>query len=462
VRANARPTATGCADGLLLIPIQSDNLEQMEPSVGATLRPPGPPAELERIDVTIVMPCLNEELSLPHCMKIAREALDMLAERGFTGEIVVADNGSTDGSRAIVESSGGRVVDCPVRGYGNALQWGIAGARGRFVIMGDADGSYDFREGVPMIERLADGYELCMGSRFAGEIRPGAMPWKNRYIGNPVLTGILNMFFRSGLTDAHCGLRAFTREAYLKVNPTSPGMEFASEMIIKAALLDLRRTELPITLHPDLRDRPPHLRPWQDGWRHLRFLVMLSPLWLYFLPAVLLVALGVGILGVLLATPPGEVARLGRFWIGEHWATIGTAMVLCGHQAAMLGLAATLVGVRERYRKVTPGLGHLFRASRLDRLLISGAVVCVLGFSVLLYVVVIWAGNDFGPLAMTREMLVGTTLVILGVQTIMGGFLLSVIAGNDAELDVVVRREKAFAALSGGGAVRGSSDAASR
>jgi hypothetical protein len=401
-------------------------------------------------------------------MKIAREALEMLAERGFTGEIVVSDNGSTDSSREIVESNAGRVVDCPVRGYGNALQWGIAGARGRFVIMGDADGSYDFREGVPMVERLAAGDELCMGSRFAGEIKPGAMPWKNRYIGNPILTGILNVFFRSGLSDAHCGLRAFTREAYRKINPTSSGMEFASEMIIKATLLDLRRSEVPITLHPDLRDRPPHLRPWQDGWRHLRFLVMLSPLWLYFLPAVLLIVLGASILAVLLFTPPGEVARLGRFWIGEHWATIGTAMVLCGHQSAMLGLAATLVGVRERYRKVTPWLARLFRASRLDRLLIGGALFCLLGLAVLLYVVMVWAGKDFGPLAMTREMLTGTTLVIVGVQTILGGFLLSVIAGNDAELDVVVRREKAAAksderaALFEAAGARGSGDAAPR
>jgi hypothetical protein len=415
-------------------------------SPGGTLRPPPPPAELEppRTDVSIVMPCLNEELSLPHCLRVAKEALEMLAAKGFSGEIVVSDNGSTDRSQAIVESAGARIVHCPLRGYGNALRWGIVGARGRFIIMGDADGSYDFRQAVPMVMKLADGYELCMGSRFAGTILPGAMPWKNRYIGNPILTGILNVFFRSGLSDAHCGLRAFSREAFDKINPTSPGMEFASEMLIKAVLLDLRRTELPITLHPDLRDRPPHLRPWQDGWRHLRFLVMLSPLWLYFLPAVLLFVAGAGILAILLVTPPGEVARLGRFWIGEHWATIGTAMVLCGHQAAMLGLAATLVGVRERYRKVTPWLSRLFRASRLDRLLILGALIFSSGVVVLLYVVSIWAGADFGPLQMTREMLVGTTLVILGVQTIMGGFLLSVIAGNDAELDVVVRRELAL------------------
>lgn len=420
---------------------------QHEAILGETLRPPPPPPALdgspEAIDVSIVMPCLNEEQSLGHCLERARLALEALAEQGLKGEIVVADNGSTDRSREIAIEHGARVVECPLRGYGNALRWGIVGSRGRFVVMGDADGSYDFTEAVPMIERLLEGYDLCMGSRFQGRILPNAMPWKNRYIGNPVLTGVLNVFFRSGLSDAHCGLRAFSREAFERINPTSPGMEYASEMVVKAALLGLRRTEVPITLYPDLRNRPPHLRPWQDGWRHLRFLVMLSPLWLYFLPAGFLLLVGASILALLLATPAGEVARFGSFWIGEHWAIVGTALILCGHQAAILGLAATLVGVRERYRRVTPWLLRVFRAARLNRLLVMGALFLLGGFMVLGFVFATWASADFGSLRMTREMMAGSTLVLLGVQTILGAFLLSVVAGNDADLELVVRRHLA-------------------
>jgi len=393
------------------------------------------------VDVSIVLPCLNEILSLPHCLQQTSEVLaKMQATLGLRGEVVVADNGSTDGSLDIIPRYGARVVPCPVRGYGNALRWGIVGSRGRYIVMGDADGSYDFFESVPMVEKLIDGFEICMGSRFKGRIMPGAMPWKNRYIGNPILTGVLNVFYRSGLSDAHAGLRAFTREAFEKMNPTSPGMEFASEMVIKATLLDLRRTEVPITLHPDMRDRPPHLRPWQDGWRHLRFLLMLSPLWLYFLPATALLVLGSAILAIVLSTPPGEVARWGRFWIGEHWMTIGTTLLLCGHQSALLGLAATLLGVRERYRRVTPLQMWLFQAARLDRLLLLGATLGLAGLGVLAYVLFVWAASGFGALHMTREMVLGTTLLVLGFQTILSAFLLSVVAGNDADLDVVARR----------------------
>jgi hypothetical protein len=393
------------------------------------------------VDVSIVMPCLNEERSLAHCLEAAQRALQVLADKGLSGEIVVADNGSTDKSREIAERHGARVVDCPIRGYGNALRWGIVGSRGRFVVMGDADGSYDFVESVPMVEQLVGAnYDLCVGSRFRGRILPRAMPWKNRYIGNPILTGVLNVFFRSGLSDAHCGLRAFSRASFDRINPTSPGMEFASEMIVKAALLDLRRTEVPITLHPDLRGRPPHLRPWQDGWRHLRFLVMLSPLWLYFLPAVLLLVTGTLILAVLLATPPGAVAYFGPLWIGDHWAIVGTAFVLSGHQAGMLGLAATLVGVRERYRRVTPWLLRVFRAARLDRLVVAGALLVLAGLTVLSFIVVSWVGSGFGALQMTRPMIAGSTLILLGLQTILGAFLLSVVAGNDADLELVSRR----------------------
>ncbi|MEL7486502.1 MAG: glycosyltransferase family 2 protein, partial [Pseudomonadota bacterium] len=237
---------------------------------------------LGTVDVSIVMPCLNETLSLPHCIANAKDALAQIkAQYGLEGEIVIADNGSTDGSQRLATSLGARVAPVRERGYGAALIGGAKAAAGRFILMGDCDGSYNFTEGVPMIGKLNEGYAVCMGSRFDGGIAPGAMPWKNRYIGNPVLTGILNLFFRTGVNDAHCGLRAITKEAFETLNLSGSGMEFASEMVIKAALKKLPMTQAPATLSKDLRDRPPHLRPWRDGWRHLRYLLMLSPTWLF-------------------------------------------------------------------------------------------------------------------------------------------------------------------------------------
>ena len=242
--------------------------------------------EREVVGVSFVLPCLNEAQSLEHCIGVIREALAELDHRlGLTGEIVVADNGSTDGSQALAERLGARVVPVAERGYGAALRGGFEAARGRYLVMGDSDGSYDFREATAMVEALMSGADLCMGSRFKGGIKPGAMPWKNRYIGNPILTGILNLLFGAGISDAHCGLRALTKPCFERLELTGSGMEFASEMVIKAALKGERIVERPATLSPDLRDRAPHLRPWRDGWRHLRYLFMLSPFWLFAAPA---------------------------------------------------------------------------------------------------------------------------------------------------------------------------------
>ena len=229
-------------------------------------------------DVSIVMPCLNEAKSLPACIANARVALERIrTEFGLFGEIIVADNGSTDGSQLIARALGARVCDIERRGYGAALIGGMQAANGAYLVMGDADGSYDFRESVAMVRELMRGADLCMGSRFLGGIEPSAMPWKNRYIGNPVLTFVLNLFFDAGVDDAHCGLRALTKDCFQRLALSGSGMEFASEMIIKAALKRQKIAETPVTLRCDLRDRPPHLRPWRDGWRHLRYLLMLSP-----------------------------------------------------------------------------------------------------------------------------------------------------------------------------------------
>ena len=394
-----------------------------------------------QVDVTILMPCLDEAKTLPACVSQAFEALQTLEARfGLTGEVLVSDNGSTDGSQEAARALGARVVDCEERGYGAALSKGVREAYGRLIVMGDADGSYDFLESVPMVGKLLEGYDVCMGSRITGEIKPGAMPWKNRRIGNPLLTGILNLFFRSGLTDAHCGLRAFTKQAFLAINPTSEGMEFASEMVIKPTLLGLRCTEVPVTLHPDGRGRPPHLRPWRDGWRHLRYLVMLSPLWLYFVPAFALGSLGTIILALVLAAPPGGVTKLGRFWVGDHWAVLAGAFLSIGHQTLLLGLAATLYGAREGYRVITPFLRSVYWATRLEHMLLAGGLLLLAGGSVLGYVVLAWRAAGYGALQMIREMVTASTLLVIGLQTMFGGFLLSVIGGNEAHIIAAVAK----------------------
>src|SRR5438309_6617048 len=251
-------------------------------------------------EVSVVMPCLNEARTVGRCIDKAMQALD---EMLIQGEVVIADNGSTDGSQEIAREHGARVIHVERRGYGSALQAGIAAARGKYVIMGDADDSYDFGRIEPFIHQLRQGHDLVMGNRFQGGIRPGAMPRLHRYIGNPVLTGILNLFFHTPIGDAHCGLRGFRKDAYERLHLQTPGMEFASEMVVKACLNRQKITEVPIVLHPDGRDRPPHLRSFRDGWRHLRFLLLLCPRWLYMIPSVLLLAFGLGLMAWLTPGP---------------------------------------------------------------------------------------------------------------------------------------------------------------
>jgi len=386
------------------------------------------------------MPCLNEVRTLPQCIEWALAALQTLKdEHGLSGEVLISDNGSDDGSVELAEGLGARVVHCEARGYGSALRLGALSARGRFIVMGDADASYDFRDAIPMIQKLELGHDLCMGSRFTGSIMPGAMPWKNRYIGNPILTGILNLFFRSGFSDAHCGLRAFTKQAFLQINPTSAGMEFASEMVIKAALLGVSRSEVPIVLRPDGRDRPPHLKPFRDGWRHLRYLIMLSPAWLYLIPGLALVGMGVAIFGLLLATPPGAVVSVGPLWFGDHWMALAMGMTVSGHLSILFAMAATLVGIRNGYRRVTPVLAILYRCSRLESLLVGSLVFVAIGMAMIGNVVLAWAGEHFGTLSMERQMIAGTTALVVGVQSFLGAFLLSVIAGNESDLEKAVK-----------------------
>lgn len=383
------------------------------------------------IAVSIVMPCLNEVQSLAHCIANADEALRRIAAaHGLTGEIVIADNGSTDGSQALATSLGARVVPVARKGYGAALIGGFDAAQGRYLVMGDADGSYDFTDAVAMIGRLVDGADLCMGSRFKGGIKPGAMPWKNRYIGNPTLTGILNLFFRTGVEDAHCGLRAIRREAYAGLGLESTGMEFASEMVIKASLKRLRIDEVPATLSPDLRDRAPHLRPWRDGWRHLRYLFMLSPTWAFGVPALVLAGSGALILLVAALHALGMLSGPNRF--GVSWSILATFMITTGHFAGIMALATHFYGVRRGYRALRPALRRLEPVLTLENALGIGALLILLSVLGLAGVGVWWSANDFAALPSPLPLLLAIATGVVGLQTALGGVLLAVMAGHQA------------------------------
>ena len=382
-------------------------------------------------DVSIIMPCLNEVDSLPHCIANAKAALALMANaHGLCGEIVIADNGSDDGSQALATSLGARVVPVARRGYGAALIGGCSGAAGRYLLMGDADGSYDFTDGVAMIGRLLDGADVCMGSRFAGGIAPGAMPWKNRHIGNPLLTGVLNLFFRSGVEDAHCGLRALTKQAFVACGLSSTGMEFASEMVIKASLQHMRIDQVPAKLLPDLRDRAPHLRPWRDGWRHLRYLLMLSPTWVFGVPAGLAMLVALVIFAVAIGHASGILPGLTPF--GTGWTIVAGYLLTLGHFAAIMALATHFYGVRLGYRRLRPWLERASGLLTLENALMLGVGMMLASGIGLALVGIRWSAGGFAALPSVLPLSLAAALGAVGVQTALGGFLLSIIAGHDA------------------------------
>jgi glycosyltransferase involved in cell wall biosynthesis len=391
----------------------------------------GPAANNNAVDVSFVVPCLNEARSLPSCLAAIAEARETLqAHRRLTSEVVVADNGSSDGSPAIATSLGARVVSVLEKGYGSALRSGFGAARGRYFVMGDADGSYDFRQAAAMVETLVEGAGLCMGDRFAGGIQPGAMPWKNRYIGNPLLTGLLNLLFHAGVRDAHCGLRALTRDCYERLRLTGSGMEFASEMVIKAALLGEVIAQRPVSLSLDLRDRPPHLRPWRDGWRHLRYLIMLSPSWLFALPAILSAAVGAAIMAIACWYALFE-PRVPVFF-GDYWVVLASGMLSLGHIAAILAVASHLQGVRAGYRRPKRWIVKLSRWITLETMIAIGLGALMLGAATLVTVFLSWSARHFGPARTVLPAVLGTCLLTIGAQNILGGFLLAIVSGNEA------------------------------
>jgi glycosyltransferase involved in cell wall biosynthesis len=384
------------------------------------------PAGTGNTELTIIMPCLNEAETLALCID---KASRYLANSGVSGEIVIADNGSTDGSQDIARRHGARVVDVPRRGYGAALQAGIAAARGRYIIMGDSDDSYDFLNLQPFVDKLRDGHDLVMGNRFKGGIAPGAMPPLHRYLGNPVLSFAGRLFYRSDIGDFHCGLRGFSREAILGLGLTTPGMEFASEMVVKATLAQLKTAEVPTTLRPDGRTRAPHLRSWRDGWRHLSFLLTFAPKWLFFYPGALLVVAGLALLAALL---PGSI-HLGKLTLGVHSLLFAAAGIIIGAQLMCFAVVARLFGVREGLWPASPRTDMARRLFTIDRGCIVGAVSITTGIGIALAAIGGWAGQDFGNLDIETTMRLAVPSVLLcalGVQALVTGFFTALLTGE--------------------------------
>jgi glycosyltransferase involved in cell wall biosynthesis len=378
------------------------------------------PAALE---LSIVMPCLNEGETLATCIGKARAAIDKL---GVEAEIVVADNGSTDGSQALARELGVRVVDVERKGYGSALIGGIAAAQGRFVIMGDADDSYDFTAIGPLLDKLRDGCDLVMGNRFTGGIREGAMVWSHRWVGNPALTFIGRVFFHAPVGDMHCGLRGFRKDSYDRLRLRATGMEFASEMVIKASLQRMRIAEVPVTLSPDGRSRPPHLRTWRDGWRHLRFMLLFSPRWLFLYPGIALFGLGL-VVGAILDTGPKQV---GAVQLDIHTLLLAGFACLIGYQLIVFAVFTKVFAMEQGFHPPNPAYRAMFRFVKLETGLLLGALTVLAGLVGLVAAVVSWSAVDFGsldPRLTMREVIPAAVLLTLGVQTVFASFFLSIL-----------------------------------
>jgi glycosyltransferase involved in cell wall biosynthesis len=373
------------------------------------------------MELTILMPCLNEAETLATCI---RKAQSFLRDSGIFGEVVVADNGSTDGSQRIANESGARVVDVAQKGYGAALLGGIHAAHGRFVIMGDADDSYDFSRLMPFVEELRRGSDLVMGNRFRGGIAPGAMPFLHRYLGNPVLSFLGRLFFGVRARDFHCGLRGFDRERILALGLATPGMEFASEMVVKASLEKYQIAEVPTTLRPDGRSRPPHLRTWRDGWRHLRFLLVHSPRWLFLLPGFALTVLGALAMMVIAV----RSVEIGGVNLDIHTLSYAGAVLVLGMQMVLFAVLTKLMGIRNGWLPDDSGAGRgLLSALTLERCLVVAALLFLAGVAMSLHAVRLWAAHDFGvldPRETMRWVIPSVTLMAIGGQLGLAAFFL--------------------------------------
>ncbi|TRU99393.1 MAG: glycosyltransferase family 2 protein [Microcystis wesenbergii Mw_QC_B_20070930_S4] len=371
--------------------------------------------QIPTLELSIVMPCLNEAETLSTCIGKAR---DYLERHKIAGEVLIADNGSSDGSQEIATNSGARVVPIPERGYGSALRGGIAAAKGQYIIMGDADDSYDFTNLSPFLEKLRQGYDLVMGNRFQGGIKPGAMPVLHKYLGNPVLTWLGRLFFGSPCGDFHCGLRGFSKQAIEQLNLRTTGMEFASEMVVKASLYGLKITEVPTTLSPDGRSRPPHLKTWRDGWRHLRFLLMYSPRWLFLYPGLALMFLGF-VATIWFMTQPRV-----------HTLLYSATALIIGFQIVSFAIFTKAFAISEGLLPEDRKLRRFLRYINLEVGLIIGVILFLLGIGGSVYALYIWNARLYGALdpAMTMRIVIpSVTALALGVQVIFSSFFLSVL-----------------------------------
>jgi glycosyltransferase involved in cell wall biosynthesis len=386
------------------------------------------------VELTVVMPCLNEAETVATCV---RKAIGFLSASGIDGEVVIADNGSTDGSQQLATEAGARVVPVSEKGYGNALMGGIIAARGTYVIMGDADDSYDFTNLMPFVEELRRGADLVMGNRFAGGIAPGAMPPLHRYLGNPVLSFVGRLFFRSKIGDFHCGLRGFKRESVLALGLQATGMEFASEIVVKAALYGQRVTEVPTTLAKDGRSRPPHLHTWRDGWRHLRFLMLFSPRWLFFLPGLALLIAGL-VIGAIVSPHP---FRVGTVTFDVDTLVAASAMVVIGFQSVLFWLFTQVYAGSEGFLPEEPKVTRLLEKLSLERGLLLGAAIGAAGLAGLIISLLNWNGQKFSHLNYEhslRLMIPSVTALMVSCQVILGTFFLSILGIKHTRHPVVV------------------------
>ena len=372
------------------------------------------------MEVSVVIPCLNEAKSLALCID---KAFAALKAAGVCGEVVVSDNGSTDGSVQIARDHGARVVHAEMKGYGSALRRGIEAAHGEFIVMGDADDSYDFSQVPGFVAKWREGFEVVMGNRFKGGIKPGAMPWHHEFVGNPVLSGLLRLLFGTDIRDSHCGMRGFTRDVYDRMDVRTTGMEFASEFVIKAAKLGARMTEIPITLWPDKRGRPSHLRSFRDGWRHLRFMGLFAPNWLFLGPGALLATVGMGLVLWLLPGP----RQVGKAVLDVHTMFFGMIFVLLGAQVSFIGLFAKVFSYTERFDRQPRSLERWLRRVTLEQGLVAGVVLALIGLTGDVCVLWQWTESGFGPLNALRSVIFWSMWLFVGIQIVFSSFFLSML-----------------------------------
>src|SRR3984885_7068671 len=380
-------------------------------------------ADGQQIELSVVMPCLNERETVGVCV---RKALAALKDAGIPGEVIVADNGSTDGSVELAQAEGARVVNIEQKGYGSALKGGILAARGEYVLMADSDDSYDFSHAPRFVTQLRTGSDLVMGNRFQGGISDQAMPFLHRYLGNPVLSGIGRLFFGSSCGDFHCGMRGFRKDSFLQMDIRSTGMEFASEMVVKATLMRMKVSEVPTTLNPDGRNRPPHLRTWRDGWRHLRFLLMYSPRWLFLYPGIVMML--VGLAGCALLLPGRRVFH--GIGLDVHTLLYAFVAVLLGFQLIAFGTFTKVFAITEGLLPEDPRLHRVFRWVTLETGLIVGGLLMLLGVGGSIFAVSDWARGSFGALDTERTLRIVMPSVFsltMGVQITFSSFFLSIL-----------------------------------